>query len=161
MVIVDDDEALRTLLGLQLADYPLLEVVGAASNGSEARAIVRARSCPTRWSWTSSCPTTAARELIRYLRERHPEMRLIAYSGSASPSVRDELTTLGVVLVLKGDRESLVRELLGEAASASWVLAQGCPGPARRAARPGRGRRARYGDPGRSRRLRDRVTVQP
>jgi DNA-binding NarL/FixJ family response regulator len=117
VVIVDDDEALRTLLGLQLSDYPMVEVVGAASNGSEARAICE-QELPDAVVLDILMSDNHGTELIRFLRDRHPEMRLIAYSGSASPSVRDELTTLGVVLVLKGDRESLVRELLGEAASA-------------------------------------------
>ena len=117
VVIVDDDEALRTLLGLQLADYPMVHVVGAASNGLEAREICE-RELPDAVVLDILMSDNRGTELIRYLRDRHPAMRLIAYSGSASPSVRDELTTLGVVLVLKGDRESLVRELLGEAASA-------------------------------------------
>jgi DNA-binding NarL/FixJ family response regulator len=117
VVIVDDDEALRTLLGLQLADYPLLDVVGAASSGSEARVLCDSQ-LPDAVVLDILMSDTRGTELIRYLRDRHPEMRLIAYSGSASPSVREELGALGVVLVLKGDREALVHELLGEAASA-------------------------------------------
>jgi DNA-binding NarL/FixJ family response regulator len=117
VVIVDDDEALRTLLGLQLSDYPHLEVVGAASSASEARALCD-RENPDAVVLDILMSDTRGTELIRHLRETHPAMRLIAYSGSASPSVRDELSALGVVLVLKGDREALVRELLGEAASA-------------------------------------------
>lgn len=115
IVIVDDDEALRTLLGLQLSDYPLLEVVGAAASGTEARQLCD-QEVPDAVVLDILMSDTRGTELIRYLRETHPEMRLIAYSGSASPSVRDELMTLGVVLILKGDRESLVRELLGATA---------------------------------------------
>jgi two-component system, chemotaxis family, protein-glutamate methylesterase/glutaminase len=114
VLIVDDDEALRTLLGLQLSDYPLLEVVGAASNASEARALCE-QVQPDAVVLDILMSDTRGTELIRALHEAHPQMRLIAYSGSASPSVRDELTALGVVLILKGDREALVRELLGSA----------------------------------------------
>ncbi len=115
VVIVDNDEALRTLLGLQLSDYPLLEVVGAAASASEARALC-AREQPDAVVLDILMADTRGTELIRFLRDAHPEMRLIAYSGSANPSVRDELAALGVVLILKGDREALVNELLGTAA---------------------------------------------
>lgn len=114
ILIVDDDEALRTLLGLQLSDYPRLEVVGAASSAGEARALCD-QERPDAVVLDILMSDTRGTELIRELRDAHPGMRLIAYSGSASPSVRDELSLLGVVLVLKGDREALVRELLGAA----------------------------------------------
>jgi DNA-binding NarL/FixJ family response regulator len=112
VVIVDDDEALRTLLGLQLSDYPSVEVVGSASNGEEARHLCEAHH-PDAVVLDILMDDTRGTELIRELRDHHPDMRLIAYSGSASPSVRTELSAMGVVLVLKGDREALVRELLG------------------------------------------------
>ncbi len=52
VVIVDDDEALRTLLGLQLADYPMVRSSAPRPTASRPATSASA-SFPTRWCWTS------------------------------------------------------------------------------------------------------------
>ena len=72
VVLVDDQALFRAGIRMLIDSQPDLEVVGEASDGREALAVVRARA-PTSCSWTSGCRSwTACEATAELLRDDDP-----------------------------------------------------------------------------------------
>jgi DNA-binding NarL/FixJ family response regulator len=112
LLIVEDDEALRLLLGLQLEDFDDVDVVGSASDAREALALCEQEG-PNAAMVDLRLPDTPGEVLIADLRERYPDMRLVAYSSSPLISISHRLADWGVPIIDKGEVEEAVRSLRG------------------------------------------------
>jgi DNA-binding NarL/FixJ family response regulator len=110
IVVADDDEALRALLQLELGDESGIHVVGAAATAAETLRIV-AETRPDVVVVDLRFPDAEGTELVDRLRERHPAVRVLAYSGSTDPATRAALAGRGIAVIAKGDRATLVEEL--------------------------------------------------
>ena len=110
LLIVEDDEALRLLLGLQLEDYDDVEVVGSAANAADALALCE-RAAPNAAMIDLRLPDTPGEVLIADLRERYPDMRLVAYSSSPLISISHRLADWGIPIIDKGEVAEAVRSL--------------------------------------------------
>jgi DNA-binding NarL/FixJ family response regulator len=110
LLIVEDDEALRMLLALQLEDFDDVEVVGSASSAAEALALCE-RHGPNAAMVDLRLPDTPGEVLIADLRERYPEMRLVAYSSSPLISISHRLADWGIPIIDKGEVEQAIRTL--------------------------------------------------
>ena len=94
VLICDDNDAMRMLLGVIVAGSPKLEVVGEASNGNDA--VVQAtRLQPTVILLDLAMPVRSGLDALPELREVAPDARVIVYSGFAGGIVADEVLALG------------------------------------------------------------------
>ncbi len=118
VLVVDDEPDVALLLRIQLAMIEGFEVVGTAADGGEAMARVRADP-PDAVVMDLLMPNVSGFEAIGQLRAEFPDVAVVAYSGVAGDFVREEMSRLGVPLVLKsGDPTALVEAIRG-------VLARG------------------------------------
>lgn len=100
VLICDDNDAMRMLLGVIVAGSPKLEVVGEASNGNDA--VVQAtRLQPTVILLDLAMPVRSGLDALPELREVAPEARVIVYSGYAGEIVADEVLALGAASYLE------------------------------------------------------------
>ena len=114
VVVVDDAEDVRMLLELQLSMLPGLRVVGTAANGAEALSVC-ADAHPDAVVLDLLMPGVNGFEAIASLRKADPSMAIVAYTGSAGDFARDEMSRLGVPVVLKaGDPTVLVSTVRDE-----------------------------------------------
>jgi CheY-like chemotaxis protein len=99
VLIVDDEEDVRVLLRAQLerASY---EVAGEAADGAEALQLCDAVQ-PDAVILDLLMPIMNGFEVIPRLRTKHPKVGIIAYTAVAGDFVRNEMTRLGIPLVLK------------------------------------------------------------
>ena len=110
VVVADDEEDIRLLLRLQLRQFGI-NVVGEAADGLEAVALCET-TAPDVIILDLLMPTMNGFEAIPVLRERCPNVSIIAYSAVAGDFVRDEMARQGVPLRLKnGDPEPLVEAI--------------------------------------------------
>ena len=112
VLIVEDDEALRLLLSLQLEDFDDVEVVGSAANAADALALCE-EAAPNAAMIDLRLPETPGEVLIADLRERYPDMRLVAYSSSPLISISHRLADWGIQIIDKGEVAEAVRSLRG------------------------------------------------
>lgn len=94
MLICDDNDAMRMLLGVIVDESPRLRVVGEASNGNEAvaQAILLQ---PRVILLDLAMPVRSGLEALPELREVAPDARVIVYSGFAGGIVADDVLALG------------------------------------------------------------------
>ena len=117
VVVADDEIDIRLLLKLQLRQFGI-SVVGEAVDGVEAVEVCEATR-PHVIVLDLLMPRMSGFEAIPLLRERCPDVKIIAYSAVAGDFARSEMDRQGIPLRLKnGDPEPLVAAIR-EAASAN------------------------------------------
>jgi CheY-like chemotaxis protein len=99
ILVVDDEEDVRTLLRLQLQEHGF-EVAGEAADGNEALAHCR-ESTPDAVILDLLMPVANGFDAIPRLRREHPDLPIVAYTAVAGDFVRGEMERLGIPLVLK------------------------------------------------------------
>lgn len=115
VVVADDEVDIRLLLKLQLRQFGI-SVVGEAVDGQEAVEVCEATK-PHVVILDLLMPRTSGFEAIPMLRERCPDVQIIAYSAVAGDFARSEMQRWGIPLRLKnGDPEPLIAAIR-EAAS--------------------------------------------
>jgi DNA-binding NarL/FixJ family response regulator len=111
VVVVDDDDDFRLMLRVQLNLQDGVEVVGTAGDGREALEVVE-HVAPDAVAMDLLMPAMDGFAAIEELRERRPEVGVVAYTAVAGRYARDRVAELGVDLVLKsGDPAALVAAL--------------------------------------------------
>lgn len=111
LVIADDDEAMRVLLGLQLSDQEDVDVLAAAASGNELLDLCREHR-PEAAVLDMHLPGgLTGTDLVGRMRNEHPDVRLVAYTASVGAPSDEDLMALGVPRIEKGDVEGLVRAL--------------------------------------------------
>ena len=100
VLICDDNDAMRMLLGVIVGGSPKLEVVGEASNGNDAVAQAT-RLQPNVILLDLAMPVRSGLEALPELREVAPDARVIVYSGYAGKIVADEVLALGAASYLE------------------------------------------------------------
>ena len=94
VLICDDNDAMRMLLGVVVGGSPKLEVVGEASNGNDA--VVQAtRLQPSVILLDLAMPVRSGLDALPELRQVAPDARVIVYSGFAGGIVADDVLALG------------------------------------------------------------------
>ena len=94
VLICDDNDAMRMLLGVVVRASPRLEVIGEASNGSDA--VVQAtRLQPAVILLDLAMPVRSGLEALPELRQVAPDARVVVYSGFAGGIVADDVLALG------------------------------------------------------------------
>ena len=96
MLICDDNDAMRTLLGAIVDDNPNLQVIGEASNGNDAVAQAT-RLQPSVILLDLAMPVRSGLDALPELRQVAPGARVIVYSGLAGEIVADDVLALGAV----------------------------------------------------------------
>jgi DNA-binding NarL/FixJ family response regulator len=94
VLICDDNDAMRMLLGLVVGTSPKLEVVGEASNGNDA-VVEATRLQPTVILLDLAMPVRSGLDALPELRQVAPGARVIVYSGFAGGIVAEEVLALG------------------------------------------------------------------
>jgi DNA-binding NarL/FixJ family response regulator len=94
VLICDDNDAMRMLLGVIVGSSARLEVIGEASNGNDAVAEAT-RLQPTVILLDLAMPVRSGLDALPELREVAPDARVIVYSGFAGGIVADEVLALG------------------------------------------------------------------
>jgi DNA-binding NarL/FixJ family response regulator len=116
VVVVDDDDDFRLMLRVQLNLQDGVEVVGTAGDGREALEVVDELD-PDAVAMDLLMPVMDGFAAIGELRERRPEVGVVAYTAVAGRYARERVDELGVELVLKsGDPGALVEALRRSAA---------------------------------------------
>ena len=93
VVVVDDVQSVRTLLQRTLPFYDI-EVVGDASTGEEAMAVVESTK-PDVVILDVHMPGMSGIDALEAIRERSPRSRIIMFSNDDSPDVIDDALRLG------------------------------------------------------------------
>ncbi|MEE8603354.1 response regulator [Euzebya tangerina] len=122
VVIADDEPDMRLLLRMQLGGRPDFTVVGEAADGDEAvtEAVEGAADVVV---MDLLMPGTSGFEGIAMLTGDHPDIAVVAYTAVAGEYVREEMSRLGIDLVLKsGDIEPLAQALLGAVGTSDRAL---------------------------------------
>ena len=94
VVVADDAEQLRELLCRALARDPRVNVVGQASDGAEALAVVE-RAEPDVLLLDLSMPVLDGLEVLRRVRETHPSVAVVVFSGYGSGALESTCRDLG------------------------------------------------------------------
>jgi DNA-binding NarL/FixJ family response regulator len=111
VVVVDDDDDFRLMLRVQLNLQPGVEVIGTAADGREALDVVDALR-PDAVAMDLLMPVLDGFAAIGELRERRPEVGVVAYTAVAGRYARERVAELDAELVLKsGDPTPLVEAL--------------------------------------------------
>lgn len=107
VVIADDETDIRLLLRLQLRQFGI-SVVGEAADGTEAVEVCESTR-PDVIILDLLMPVTSGFEAIPLLKERCPDVAIVAYSAVAGEFAREEMARHDIPLRLKnGDPEPLV-----------------------------------------------------
>ena len=110
VVIADDEVDIRLLLKLQLRQFGI-SVVGEAADGEEAVKLCETTK-PHVIVLDLLMPRMSGFEAIPVLRDRCPDVKIIAYSAVAGDFARSEMERHGIPLRLKnGDPEPLVASI--------------------------------------------------
>ena len=94
VLICDDNDAMRMLLGLVVGTSPKLEVVGEASNGNDA-VVEATRLQPTVILLDLAMPVRSGLDALPELRQVAPDARVIVYSGFSGGIVAEDVLALG------------------------------------------------------------------
>lgn len=102
LIVADDADAIRMLLRAVLELEPDFELVGEASDGLEAIDLVQRHEVDLLLV-DLSMPVLDGLETIQRLRVSHPQLRVVVYTGHASPQIEERARALGAAdFVLKG-----------------------------------------------------------
>ncbi len=108
VLLVDDEPDLVILLSVRFGLEEDIEVVGTASNGTEAVDLVHLL-MPDLVVMDLLMPGTDGFEAIRRLRDEMPTLPIVAYSAVVTDLARRQVERQGVPLVLKqGDSSPLI-----------------------------------------------------
>ena len=109
VLICDDSEAVRALVGLIVNSSPGLKVVGEAANGNEAIAAAE-RLQPDVIVLDLAMPKRSGLEAIPELRRVAPAAQIVVFSGFARASVAEQVLALGAASYLEkgADPEAIV-----------------------------------------------------
>lgn len=94
MLICDDNEAMRSLLGAIVSARPGMWVVGEAADGNDAVAQAT-RLQPNVILLDLAMPIRSGLEALPELRQAAPDARIIVFSGFAGSIVAEEVIALG------------------------------------------------------------------
>jgi DNA-binding NarL/FixJ family response regulator len=94
-VLVDDHVVLRSGLRQALAQQPALEVVGEASNGVEALAVIESF-LPELVLMDVHLPDASGIDLSREILGRHPSIKILIFTSDSGRSLVDEALQAGV-----------------------------------------------------------------
>jgi DNA-binding NarL/FixJ family response regulator len=115
VVVADDETDVCLMLRIQLGAQPGIDVVGIASDGSEAVALCRDLQ-PDAIVMDLLMPVMNGFQAIEALQQELPGVAIVAYTGVAGEFVRQEMERMGVPLVLKSGDVRPLAEALREAA---------------------------------------------
>ena len=116
MLICDDNDAMRMLLGVLVDGSPKLRVVGEAANGNDAVAQARLLQ-PNVILLDLAMPVRSGLEALPELREVAPDARVIVYSGFAGGVVAEDVLALGAADYLeKGAHPDTILATIEQAA---------------------------------------------
>ena len=111
VLVVDDDPDYRTMLRMQLEIRHQIDVIGEAGDGNEALAFLEAAT-PEAIVLDLMMPGMDGYETIVHLRERFPELPVVAYTAVTGQSAQEHCDRHGVPLLRKsGDTSGLVAML--------------------------------------------------
>ena len=123
VLICDDNDAMRMLLGVIVGGSPTLEVVGEASNGNDA-VVEATRLQPTVILLDLAMPVRSGLDALPELRQVAPDARVIVYSGFAGGIVADDVLALGAVGYLeKGAPPEAIVAIIEQALASPLVPA--------------------------------------
>ena len=100
VLICDDNDAMRALLGAIIAENPRLQVVGEASDGSDVVAQA-SRLQPDVILLDLAMPIRSGLEALPELRRVAPDAQVIVFSGFAGGIVADDVLELGAASYLE------------------------------------------------------------
>ena len=100
VLICDDNEAVRALVGLIVENADGLTVLGEAADGNEA-IVEAARLQPDVIVLDLAMPNLSGLEAIPALRLNAPSAQIIVFSGFASGSVAEQVLALGAACYLE------------------------------------------------------------
>lgn len=107
MLICDDNEAMRSLLGTIVSASPGMRVAGEAADGNEA--VVQAtRLQPSVILLDLAMPIRSGLEALPELQQVAPDARIIVISGFAESIVAEEVIALGAADYLEKGAEPAV-----------------------------------------------------
>ena len=111
VLIADDEPDVRMLLEFHIELEDDLQVAGAVADGVEVLEHCR-QDPPDAIVMDLLMPRMTGLDAIAHLRERHPDIAIVAYTAVAGDFVRDQMRQHGVELVLKsGDPRPLMTAL--------------------------------------------------
>jgi CheY-like chemotaxis protein len=112
LFVVDDNAAAQRLLRLVLADLPDVVIVGEASSGEEALARVGAADADlVVMDW--QMPGMSGIEATGRVLAAHPHLRVVGYTSSGDPGVRQAFVDAGAVAVFAKEQTLELRDWLG------------------------------------------------
>ncbi len=120
VLICDDSEAMRSLLGVIVTTSLGMRVVGEASDGNEA-IVEAARLQPDVILLDLAMPRRSGLEALPELRRMAPDAQVIVFSGFATTAVAEHVIGLGAARYLEKGAQpdaivSTIEEVLAEAA---------------------------------------------
>jgi DNA-binding NarL/FixJ family response regulator len=116
VAIADDNDGVRTLLQVLIELDGRMELVGMATDGHEALALV-AETHPDAILLDLSMPVLDGLEVLTTLRRDHPETRVVVYSGFSGAEVQTAAFEAGAVdYLVKGVEPDVIIERLLAAA---------------------------------------------
>ena len=125
MLICDDNDAMRSLLGVIVDTSLGMRVVGEAADGKEA--VVQAtRLQPNVILLDLAMPIRSGLEALPELRQVAPDARIISFSGFAGSIVAEQVIALGAVAYLEkgADPDTIVATIEQALASTNGVPEQ-------------------------------------
>ena len=102
VLLVDDNEPIRKLLRRFLQPHDTIEVVGDAENGLVAVEMVE-RLLPDTVIMDVQMPVMSGIEATRKIKQRHPDVTVIAFTSSLGSSVLKQMSEAGASIFLRKD----------------------------------------------------------
>jgi DNA-binding NarL/FixJ family response regulator len=123
VLICDDNDMIRLLLGMIVGTSRALQVVGEAGDGNEAIAEAT-RLQPDVITLDVAMPNLSGLDALPQLRHAAPHARLVVFSGFASAHLADEVIALGAACYLeKGASKDTILATIEQAAGTIPTLA--------------------------------------
>ena len=123
VLICDDNDMIRLLLGMIVGTSRALQVVGEAGDGNEAIAEAR-RLQPDVITLDVAMPNLSGLDALPELRRAAPHARIIVFSGFASVHIADEVIALGAACYLeKGASKETIVAAIEQAVATTPTLA--------------------------------------
>ncbi|HVE94543.1 MAG TPA: response regulator [Acidimicrobiales bacterium] len=122
VLLVDDDEDLRHLLRVALAKSDVLDVIGDAGDGESALRLA-AEMRPDIVVLDLGLPDIAGREVLTRLRELHPDVRVVIFTGDEDAGRSALVSEAAAGVVVKGERLSRLLNVLEDVAGQSGDVA--------------------------------------